>query len=169
MSGPTPKPADRRQRRNKPATLRVVPAGRVGREVPKAPAGMLKATRDEWSTFWGSELAQLVEPSTDLPALERLFQLYDEHRRSMRAARRERLVEGSMGQLVLNPLLKYAESLQKEIRALEDRFGLTPRARLALGIQFGEAARSLADLNRALDADDDEDEIEAQEDPRQAV
>lgn len=165
MPGPAPKPPERRQRRNRPTTLRVVPGGTLGRPVPPPPAGLLAATRREWETFWRSELARLIEPDTDLPALERLYRYYDEHRRVLREARKERLTIGSTGQMVLNPLLKYAESVAKEIRALEDRFGLTPRARLTLGIKFGEAARSLDDLNRMLE-DDDGDEIEDQEDPR---
>lgn len=166
MPGPLPKPADRRQRRNKPKTLGVIPGGSVGRKAPTAPDGLLEATVEDWEHFWASELAQLVEPDTDLPALERLFGLYDEHRRAMREARKERVVEGSMGQMVLNPLLKYAESVAKEIRALEDRFGLTPKARLALGVAFGDAARSLSDLNRMLEDDGDGDEDEAHQDPR---
>lgn len=85
----------------------------------------------------------------------------------MREARKDRLVPGSMGQLTLNPLLKYAESLQKEIRALEDRFGMSPKARMALGIAFGEAARSLSDLNRMLEYDDGDEADE--EDPRLAA
>ena len=108
MPGPLPKPADRRQRRNQPKPLRVIPGGLVSREAPAAPAGLLKATRDEWGKFWRSELAQLVQTETDLVALERLFRLRDEERRAMREARRALLVPGSMGQLVLNPLLKYA-------------------------------------------------------------
>ncbi|HEX7119134.1 MAG TPA: P27 family phage terminase small subunit [Longimicrobiales bacterium] len=167
MPGPLPKPTDRRQRRNQPKPLRVIPGGLVGRNAPPAPAGLLKATRDEWDTFWRSELAQLVQAETDLVALERLFRLRDEERRAMREARKARLVPGSMGQMVLNPLLKYAESLQKEIRALEDRFGMTPKARLALGIAFGEAARSLSDLNRMLEYDDGNEADE--EDPRLAA
>ncbi len=47
-----------------------------------------------------------------------------------------------------------------EIRQLEDRFGMTPRARLQLGITFSESVRSLEALNQSFIADDDE------EDPR---
>lgn len=166
MPGPLPKPAERRQRRNKPKALGVIPGGAAGGLAPAVPDGLLDATREEWDRFWGSELAQLVERDTDLPALERLFGLYDEHRRALREARKERLVVGSMGQMVLNPLLKYAEALAKEIRAMEDRFGLTPKARLALGIAFGDAARSLSDLNRMLEDDGDGDEDGTAEDPR---
>ena len=167
MPGPLPKPADRRQRRNQLKPFCVVPGGLVDREVLLVPAGLLKATRDEWETFWRSDLARLVQTETDLVALERLFRLRDEERRAVREARKARLVPGSMGQLTLNPLLKYAESLQKEIRALEDRFGMTPKARMALGIAFGEAARSLSDLNQMLEYDDGDEADE--EDPRLAA
>src|SRR5690606_5232523 len=167
MPGPLPKPADRRQRRNQPKPLRVVPGGLAVRESPPAPAGMLKATRDEWDTFWRSELARLVQAETDLVALERLFRLRDEERPAVREARKARLVPGAMGQLTLNPLLKYAESLQREVRARGDRFGLTQEARLALGIAFGEAARPLSDLNGMLEYDDGDEADE--EDPRLAA
>jgi hypothetical protein len=64
---------------------------------------------------------------------------------------------------VLNPLLKHVAALDGEIRQLEDRFGLTPLARLRLGVTFGEAHRSLADLNRALIEEVDGD---VEDDPR---
>jgi hypothetical protein len=46
-------------------------------------------------------------------------------------------------------------SLDVEIRQLEDRFGLTPRARLQLGITYGEAKKSLEELNAELQADEE--------------
>ena len=67
-----------------------------------------------------------------------------------RTARKARLVEGSQGQPRINPLFTTIATMDAEIRQLEDRFGLSPRARLALGIQLGEAHRSLADLNAAF-------------------
>jgi P27 family predicted phage terminase small subunit len=122
---------------------------------PEPPAGLLVATRDAWATFWGSPLAGLVVDS-DLPALERLFQLYDERARAWRGYKRRRLVEGSQGQPVASPLFRVAMALESEIRPLEDRFGVTPAARLKLGIRLGEAARSLEDLVRDLDDDGEE-------------
>src|SRR5690606_23883494 len=123
LPGPLPQPAARRQRRNHPTPLRVVPGGPVSREAPPAPAGLLKATRDEWETFWRSGLARLGQTETDLVALDRLFRLRDEERRAMREARKARLAPGSMGQMVLNPLLKYAE------RSEERRVGKEGRCR----------------------------------------
>jgi hypothetical protein len=69
---------------------------------------------------------------------------------------------GSTGQEVLNPLAKYIAQCDAESRALEDRFGLNAKARLQLGITFGEAKKTLDDLNRGLDDDYD------QPDPREA-
>lgn len=52
--------------------------------------------------------------------------------------------------------------LDGEIRALEDRFGCSPAARLRLGIRFGQAARTLEDLARGLDGPSKLDALRAQ-------
>jgi P27 family predicted phage terminase small subunit len=168
LSGPPPKQPDRRQRRNeRTATERAgvglvaLPGGKV--DPPPPPTGLLKATREDWSGFWESPLASLVVPA-DVPALRRLFALYDERLRAYQGYRRQRLAPGSMGQPTLNPLFGAMKGMDAEIRALEDRFGLSPIARLRLGVALGEAAKSLDELNRSLDADDDPDEPDA--DPR---
>lgn len=107
-----------------------------------------------------SPLAALVSDA-DLPALRRLFGLYDEHDRVWRVAREHRLLQGSQNQLVLNPLYRQASGLRADILALEDRFGLTPMARLKLGATFGDARRSLADeLQAEASASDDDYEDE---------
>lgn len=153
MPGPPPKPPDQRQRANRPHNLGVIPGG-LTVVAPNPPEGVLQPTRDAWDRYWGSDLAKLCEPDTDGEAIARLFTLYDQRRRAFDASKSQLLVEGSQGQPVLNPLVKYVESLDKEIRALEDRFGLTPKARLALGIAFGEMTKSLDDLNRTLGRDE---------------
>jgi len=144
--------------------LVAVPGGKL--DPPVAPAGLLKATREDWVAFWRSPLGTLVVEA-DYPALRRLFTLYDERARAYQGYRRQRLAPGSMGQPGLNPLFSAMKSFDAEIRALEDRFGLSPIARLRLGVALGEAAKSLDELNRSLDADDDPDEFAA--DPRVRV
>jgi P27 family predicted phage terminase small subunit len=151
MPGPAPKPADQRQRRNKRdiGTLPPVPKAQLvsiesARIVPKPPDGLLAITKAAWESFWLTPLAQLITPA-DRPALDRLFGLYDELDRIWRYARKHRVTAGAAGQDVLNPLYKEADTLRSEVRALEDRFGLTPMARLKLGVKFGEAKRSLGD------------------------
>jgi P27 family predicted phage terminase small subunit len=97
-------------------------------------------------------LAQQVEPS-DHGALRRLFWLHDELGRLMEAIEETgRVVPGSQGQPRPNPLYKQVEAFQAEARQLEDRFGLSPLARLRLGITFADAHQSLEGLNARLAA-----------------
>lgn len=132
----------------------VVIGDRIAEAPPPPDARLLAVTRDAWIDFWSSPLARLVSTKTDLMALRRLFLWYDEQERALRAYRRRRLVTGSTGQMVLNPVLKAIAP--GDVLALEDRFGLNPRARLALGVILGDAQRSLADINAELDSDEDE-------------
>jgi len=157
MPGPLPKPADRRQRRPARPTGLVALDGRP-RTVPAPPAGLEAASVAAWTTYWRSPLASTLLES-DRAALDRLFTLRDERARAFRVAKRARIVQGSQKQPVLSPLLGYVSGLDAEIRQLEDRFGLSPRSRLQLGVTFGEAHRSLAELNRAfMEGSDDPDD-----------
>jgi P27 family predicted phage terminase small subunit len=112
----------------------------------------LEPTVERWSEFWRSPLAGQVEAS-DHGALRRLFWLYDECDRLLEAIDATgRVVAGSQGQPRANPLYKQVQEFQAEARQLEDRFGLSPKARLALGISFAEAAMGLDALNERLAA-----------------
>jgi P27 family predicted phage terminase small subunit len=142
------KPAQLRQRSNTPD------AG----VLPRAPSGMVPSANDQWRAgtverwheFWCSPLAQQVEAS-DYGSLRRLWGLYDELDRLWDAVEETgRVVVGSQGQPRPNPLFKQIEAFQAEARQLEDRFGLSPLARLRLGITFADAAASLDGLNQRL-------------------
>ncbi|MGI9043503.1 MAG: P27 family phage terminase small subunit [Gemmatimonadaceae bacterium] len=123
--------------------------------VPPAPVGLLKATEAKWEAYWLSPVSSAADPVTDRPALERLFQCYDEHQRVGQAFRKQRTVDSRDGGERVNPLLSYLRYLSLEITKLEDRFGLTPRSRLALGVTLGQAKRSLSDLITEVGYDDD--------------
>lgn len=147
------KPPERRQGRGT-ADLQLVSGGKV--EVPDPPPDLLPATKSWWDELWSSDIRQAWERS-DWPALRRLAEMYDERERALQGYRQQRLVEGSTGQPVLNPLWKLVEGLDKEIRQLEDRFGLSPKARLQLGITFGQAQTSMQALMEAMaDGGDDD-------------
>ena len=143
--GPQPKHPSKKAGKSQPVSLTVL-SSEV--EVPPAPKGLLKITRDGWEAFWSSDLARAVSP-TDLAALERLFRLRDEWERCYRAVRKEPLTVGSQGQIVEHPLSKRMDRMQTEIRQLEDRFGLSPQARARLNVSFVDATRSIDDLNRS--------------------
>lgn len=116
-------------------------------ELPDADT-MQPSTIEAWEAFWSSELAAaVVIDETDMPALVRLFVMRDDHARFVEEYRTQPIVEGSKGQPVATPVFAMAQSLAKEIRALEDRFGGTPLARLRISVEMGEAAKSLDQLN----------------------
>lgn len=159
--GPAPKDSDKRQRRNAPQEL-VAPSPPVSQGVeggrPEPPSYLLAVTKRRWEAYWASPVAKLVDEVSDLPALERLFWLYDDLERSRRSVRAQgHMIEGSKGQAVMNPLLRHMQTQAAEVRQLEDRFGLSPRARLSLGVTLGQAAQSLADLNAPFLGGDDDD------------
>jgi len=144
------KPAAKRQGRGT-ADVGLVQSG-SGAPVPSADQSWRESTVEQWVAFWRSGLASQVEPS-DLPALRRLYWLTDEIARCREAIEETgRVVAGSQGQPRPNPLYKQVSEFQAEARQLEDRFGLSPRARLQLGIALGAAHASLDALNERLQA-----------------
>lgn len=161
-TGPTRKDPDLRQRRNTPRALELVQAAAAVSPAapvhPQPPKGLLRKTVDQWEAFWSSPVSKLVDRTSDLPALERLYELYDDCYRYRAAIRKDAMVVGSQGQMVRNPFVKDLKDAQAEVRQLEDRFGLSPRARLGLNLTLGTTAKTLSDLNAdfAGGVDDDD-------------
>jgi P27 family predicted phage terminase small subunit len=127
--------------------------------VPEPPKGLLKITKDNWTSYWQSALSSVADPATDMPAITRLFTLYDERERAFRCYKDARLFYGPAGQPTLNPMGGMMKTFDAEIRQMEDRLGLTPRARLQLGIVLAGAKKSMDDLNQSL-------RVDLMEDPR---
>ena len=148
-----PKPRPLRQNTER-SDIGLVPVALLPPEPIPTP-GWLPVTKGEWHRLWTSPLAATMIPETDEPLVRRLFGLRDERERMMRVVRKSRIVGGSRGQPRANPLYSQISGLDAEIRQLEDRVGLSPRSRLQLGIQLGDAWKSLADLNAAFDDDTD--------------
>jgi P27 family predicted phage terminase small subunit len=122
--------------------------------VPTPPSGLLKPTRDRWYGFWASQVARAVDLDSDLPRLRRWIAATDEYDRVAKTVKRARLVKGSMGQPVLNPLIQYLAQLEGQIAKAETEFGMTPMARLRLGIQLAELKhRQERDPDRPGDED----------------
>ena len=155
--GPLPKEEGKRQNRRARSNLKLIaqhdPSVVV---VPEPPEGMAGAQLESWSEFWSSELSQLVK-GTDMGAVRRLWSYYQQHEDLTRVFDRSRLVSGSQGQPRLNPALDGLMKLEGAILRLENELGLTPSARLRLGITFADATNSLDALARKFEVDDDED------------
>jgi P27 family predicted phage terminase small subunit len=102
---------------------------------PKPPSGLLKPSRDRWAQFWESRAALAVDLASDMPRLIRWIEVTDEYDRTAATIRKARLVKGSMGQPVLNPLVAYLVHLESMITRTEKEFGMTPMARARLDLK----------------------------------
>lgn len=117
------------------------------RRAPKAPTDLLPHNRAAWTTYWKSDVAQVAE-DVDLPAVRRLFELYDQRDRAFEIVRSAGLVvKGSVGQVRTNPLIGAIAQLEPIILRLENELGLTPHSRARLGIAVGEEAMTAEKLN----------------------
>ena len=143
------KPLDQREHRIRPTVVDI--GAYKKRDIPKLKGRYLKITKEWWEDFWNSDLASAVDTKSDQSAVYRLATLIDERERVYKQAKKDRLVVGSQGQVVLNPLYSAMLKLDAEIRQLEDRIGMNPKARVSLGISIGQAKKSLSDLNAELE------------------
>ena len=148
---PRRKPDQDRQRTNTPALELVTPVG-VAVDKPAAGGDWSEATVAGWDAWWDSDVARMIDVASEAPIVFRCFDLLDHAERFEAEGRQQPLVEGSTGQPTINPLLKHAQALRDEARRDEAVLGRGPKRRLDLGIKFGDAARSLDDVNRRLSA-----------------
>ena len=115
-----PKPPGQRRRRNAgQSQWKELPAeGRNGTAPELPDLDWLDDTREWWATIWASPMATVWQPA-DVDPLIRLARLRDADARG----------EGSVSALA-------------QITALEDRFGLSPKARRALQWEINTAEGS---------------------------
>ena len=130
---------------------------------PPAPTGLTANAKAAWESFWRSKVAKLVI-DVDLMPLRRLFTMYSDRERYLRVAHAKPVVVGYKGQPRPHPLFAQAASMERDIRALEDRFLITPQARDRMRdlLRGREDGPTLDEMNDALDADEPGDA----EDPR---
>lgn len=100
-----------------------------------------------WQAFWSSDVAAAVDDAL-LPAVRRLFDLRSRQAAAFSLYDAQPYVDGSTGQPRINPAFDAAMKLETAITALEDRYGLTSKAKVNLGLAFGQAQLTAADLNR---------------------
>ena len=119
---PLPKPPGARTRRNvAQGRWRTLPPAEPFKRPPKLPArrpAWLKETREWWRVVWSSPMAS-VWIEADVLALVRLAEMFDARAR------------GTLSATEVPAML-----------ALEDRFGLNPKARRALQWEVAQADQS---------------------------
>jgi P27 family predicted phage terminase small subunit len=158
--GPLPKEEGARQNRRARSSLRLIDKYETEKPAaPDPPDGLSDARIDDWYRYFGSQLAGLVQ-ETDMSAVRRLWNYYQQHDELTAIFAKSRLVAGSTGQPRMNPAADALLKLETAILRLENELGLTPSARLRLGITFADATNSLEKLTEyVMDLDDDIDSI----------
>lgn len=106
---------------------------------PEPPEGLLASSVERWDAFWSSAVAAKVDPASDLSRLVRWIHQSDEYDRVSAACRDARLVKGSTGQPVLNPLIGYLAQLEAQLARTEAEFGMTPASRSRLPVTDADA------------------------------
>lgn len=144
--GPPPNPNSESTRRRGRLQVLAPPDPTIR---PDPPATLTPVAIAAWDAFWQSPMARFVIP-TDLPALRRLFRLYDQREAFLDQGLEDPMAEGSQHQPSLSPYLREVDTLDGKILTLEDRFGMSPLSRLKLQVIVGDASRSLAETNKRL-------------------
>src|SRR5689334_10446712 len=137
MPGSPKKPLSIRQGHTKSVIPKDVTLRDDAPPLPLPPKKLLASSKQRWVAYWGSQIARAVDPVSDLHRVERWIRAVDEYERVYPVFVKERLTTGSTGQVTLNPLASYLKNLEGEIARAEVELGLTPMARLKLGITFG--------------------------------
>ena len=148
--GPLPKEEGRRQRERGRRNTALMAAFQPA-DVPDAPENLSDAQLEAWEEFFTSELAGLIK-KTDLPVVRRLWTYYQQHEDLTIIFEKSKLVAGSTGQPRINPAHDALMKLETAIHRLENELGLTPSARLRLGITFADATNSIDALNERFSA-----------------
>lgn len=108
---------------------------------PRAPAHLGNTGKEIWRSVWQAG-SGAYSPDTDRNLILRYAELYDRRSQLMDAVDADGLMTiGSTGQPVVHPAMRYVESTEKELRAIETVIGFTPEARMRLGIVAAEARK----------------------------
>ncbi|WP_374940142.1 phage terminase small subunit P27 family [Streptomyces finlayi] len=111
---------------------------------PRAPGHLGAAGKEVWRNVWQAG-SGAYSPDTDRNVILRYAELYDRRAELLGQVSADGLTqEGSTGQLVAHPLLRYVESTEREMRAIESAIGFTPEARMRLGLVAAEARKVAA-------------------------
>ncbi|MFI6759375.1 hypothetical protein ACIBF5_09565 [Micromonospora sp. NPDC050417] len=125
------------------------------REIPPAPGGLSPQLHRTWYGMWTSPVARLLDPDTDMPAVTRLFSLYQlgERLDAAVAADMDAYLE-AMTRPDPDPdapvphvddrLMAMRLRVASETRLIEAQLGMSPRSRLALGLALMAGAKGTA-------------------------
>ncbi|MFF4408126.1 phage terminase small subunit P27 family [Streptomyces sp. NPDC001404] len=108
------------------------------------PASLGPVGKEIWRNVWSAGHGAF-SPETDRNLILRYCELYDRRADLLSAVDSDGLMSvGSTGQPAVHPAMRYVESTEKELRAIETAIGYTPESRMRLGIVAAEARRVAA-------------------------
>lgn len=108
---------------------------------PRVPGHLKTAGREVWRAVWSAGMGAF-SPESDRNIILRYCELHDRRADLLAAVEADGLMTvGSTGQPVVHPAMRYVESTEKELRAIESTIGFTPEARLRLGLVAAEARK----------------------------
>jgi len=111
---------------------------------PRVPAHLKAAGREVWRAVWQAGMGA-YSPDTDRNIILRYAELHDRRAALLADVEAEGFTQvGSTGQPVAHPLLRFVESTERELRAIETAIGFTPEARMRLGLVAAEARKIAA-------------------------
>ncbi len=123
-------------------------------EIPPLPASVTEPkAQAAWEAYWSGPTPHVLGVSATDPPLLRWIEALDEYADLSARYRLEPVTKGSTGQDRQNPLVTRINKLETSIAKYEDQFGMTPHARMKLGIKGYQQQRSLADLFDAGEGD----------------
>lgn len=117
---------------------------------PAPPEGLTAYGLAAWERLWRSDISAAIDIDADWDDLEDWIWSIEERQRLRAILRKQRLVEGSHGQLKRNPLAIDLKDLDEKLRYYSDRFGKNPAARFRLQFTVSEAGKSANELLRML-------------------
>lgn len=142
------------KRQKPPSELVYRRGGRVKALVPVTAANLAPRLPDDlgdhaaavWTAFWASKVSGAVDLDADGEALRHWILCVDEREKLRVATSRAPVVKGSHEQLMLNPLFRRIRELNREVARAEEHFGMTPLARLRLGVTYLQEQAAKEDL-----------------------
>ncbi|MFJ8386211.1 phage terminase small subunit P27 family [Streptomyces sp. NPDC094438] len=137
------KSADQRTGHAMTAAEPAAPIVHEGR-APRVPSHLKNIGRDVWRAVWAAG-SGAYSPDTDRNVILRYAELHDRRAALLAVVDNDGLMTiGSTGQPAVHPAMRYVESTERELRAIETVIGFTPEARMRLGIVAAEARRVAA-------------------------
>jgi P27 family predicted phage terminase small subunit len=111
--------------------------------VQPCPGGVVPRAKEAWERLWQSPLRRAYEDS-DLPALFRWLWWYDQWLRTAeQISQTGPTRRGARGDVVLRSSVRFLNACEAALQSLEESLGLTPLARMRLGLVFSNGPSAL--------------------------